>query len=79
MTNVNVHVQRDFFKEISTEIQQLQLIAQYLQTYIERARERMGQTGDYHLLMILEHLESFLWSLKDSCNRLEKICASMSA
>jgi hypothetical protein len=74
MTRYNVHASRVFFNEISTEIQELQLITEYFEVYIERARERMGQTGDYRLLTILEHLESFLWELKNSCNRLESAC-----
>jgi hypothetical protein len=78
MTEIRLHASRDFFNEISIEIQQLRLIAQYLQTYIERAKERVGQTRDYHLLMMLEHLENFLWALKDRCDRLEKICERVS-
>lgn len=72
MTNVNVHASRVFFNEISREIQELQLITQYFEVYIKRGKQRMGQTGDYHLLIILEHLESFLCALKETCARLEK-------
>lgn len=74
MTDVRLHASRVFFNEISTEIQELRLLSQYFQVYIERAKERVGQTRDYHLLVLLEHLESFLENLKERCNRLEKIC-----
>jgi hypothetical protein len=74
MTNVNVHASRVFFNEISNEIQELRLLSQYFQAYIERAKERVGQTRDCHSVALLEHLESFLENLKERCSRLEKIC-----
>lgn len=78
MTDTKVHASRDFFNEISIETQQLHLITQYLETYVERTKAYGNQTGDARLLMLLDQLESFLWALKYSCKRLEKICENMS-
>ena len=79
MAEDNLHASRDFFKEITTEVLQLRLVAQHLQTFIDRARVRGSRVGDNHLLLILDQLESFLSVIRESSDRLEKIgvCVSL--
>ena len=78
MADAKLHASRDFFKEISTEAQQLQLIAQYLQIFVDRARERGFRGGDNHLLLILDQLESLFAAIRECSDRLEKIATRVS-
>lgn len=64
MANAKLYTSRDFFKEVSIESQQLQLIAQVLQTFIDRARVRGCRVGDNQLLLILDPVESFLSAIR---------------
>lgn len=77
MADANLHALRDFFKEISIEVQHLRLIAQHLQIFIDRGRERGARIGDDHLLLILDQLERFTTAITDSSNRLEKMSAPL--
>jgi len=77
MATGRLHTSSDFFKIVSIETQQLKIIAQYMQIYLDRARERGYRTGDRHLLVILEQLESFLSAIQDSSDRLEEICGRL--
>jgi len=60
-------------------LQQLMLVAQYLQTFIDRGRVRGYRIGDRQLLLILDQLESLLSAIRESSDRLEKIGAPVSA
>lgn len=73
MADANLHISCDFFKEISIEVQHLRLVAQHLQIFVDRARERGYRIGDNHLLLILDQLERFTTAITDSSNRLEKM------
>lgn len=78
MAECRLHGSRDFFKEISIEAQRLTLVAQYIQTFIDQARERGSRIGDNQLLELLDHIETFFSVVKESGNHLERICASVS-
>jgi hypothetical protein len=77
MTECKLHASRDFFKEISIEAQRLKLVAQYIQTFIDQARERGSRIGDTQLLELLDHIETFFSVDKESSDRLTKICVRL--
>jgi hypothetical protein len=77
MTECKLHASRDFFKEISIEAQRLKLVAQYIQTFIDQARERGSRIGDTQLLELLDHIETFFSVVKESSDRLTKICVRL--
>ncbi|MBA3814597.1 MAG: hypothetical protein H0X26_08995 [Alphaproteobacteria bacterium] len=77
MAECKLHASRDFFKEISIEAQRLKLVVQYIQTYIDQARERGSRIGDNQLLELLDYIEIFFSVVKESSDRLERICARL--
>lgn len=74
MTEVKVHVHRDFFKEIAIEAKRIQLMAYSIQTFIDQARVRGCRIGDTELLTLLDHMERFFIVIQEGSHRLERIC-----
>lgn len=74
MTDGRLHVQCNFFKEISIEVKRIRLMAHSIQTFINQARVRGYRAGDDELLILLDHMESFFTVIQGSSCRLEKIC-----
>ena len=60
MTDVKVHASRDFFKELSNEVQRIKIALQSIQTFLDQARVRGSRVGDGELLTLLDHIVSFL-------------------
>ena len=74
MADAKVHASRAFFKDITIESQRLRLYAQSQQVFIDRARVRGARIGDSELIFILDEVESFLVSIRECSDRLEKAC-----
>ena len=77
MAETNLHAARDFFKEIPIEVQRLNVVIQYIQPFLDQVRVRGSRMGDNQLLEILDHIEIFFSVIKESSDRLEKICACL--
>ncbi len=75
MAESTLHAQRDFFNEISNEVQRLKVVIQYIQPFLDQARVRGCRTGDNLLLEILDHLDIFFSEAKESSDRLERFCS----
>ena len=77
MARANLHASPNFFKQLSLEFQQLNIIVQTLETFIFRASVRGHELGDKRLLLILDQLEVFITKAKHLLEGLEKIlCGS---
>ena len=77
MARANLHASPNFFKQLSLEFQQLNIIVQILETFIFRASVRGHELGDKRLLLILDQLEVFITKAKHLLEGLEKIlCGS---
>lgn len=77
MAETKLHASREFFNEISIEVQRLKVVIQYIQPYMDQARVRGCRMGDKQLLELLDHIEIFFSVIKESGNRLEKMCARL--
>ena len=57
MASAKLHASADFFKQLSLEFQQLNLVIQALETFVFRASVRGRELGDNRLLLILNQLD----------------------
>lgn len=74
MTEVRLHASRDFFNQISRESKRIQIAVQYIQAFVDQLRVRGCRTGDHELLELLDYMELFFSTIRESSMRIEKLC-----